>query len=380
MISERNEAYRRARLRKTMDEARLDGFLIVDPLNVSYLTGFRGDDSYLWVGDVGAVLLSDTRFEEQIKEEAPDLDALIRRSGETTLGLLTAAVADSRYSSASPKRVGIEAASTTVSLFNSLREKFPDVEFVPRANDVERLREIKDASEIAAIRAAVEVTIDGFRALKSAILPDATEVDLRDELEYRMRKAGGDDVAFPTIVAFDDRAALPHAIPGRGRKVGESSLILIDWGAKKDAYVGDLTRTFRTERGMNAASESAFARKFREVYDVVLAAHDAAIAAMKPGVRCDEIDGIARKTIADAGFGDFFGHGLGHGIGRFVHDFGGLNPRAERLLEPGMILTVEPGIYLPGWGGVRTEDDVLVTETGVEILSQRLSTDDAELF
>jgi len=195
-----------------------------------------------------------------------------------------------------------------------------------------------------------------------------------------MRKAGGDDVAFPTIVAFDDRAALPHAIPGRGRKVGESSLILIDWGAKKDAYVGDLTRTFRTERGLNAAPGSEFARKFREVYDVVLAAHDAAIAAMKPGVRCDEIDGIARRTIADAGFGDFFGHGLGHGIGRFVHDFGGLNPRAERLLEPGMILTVEPGIYLPGWGGVRTEDDVLVTENGVEILSQRLSTDDAALF
>ncbi|MBR4105073.1 MAG: aminopeptidase P family N-terminal domain-containing protein, partial [Thermoguttaceae bacterium] len=179
MTAERNEAYRRARLRKTMDEARLDGFLIVDPLNVSYLTGFRGEDSYFWLGDVGAVLLSDTRFEEQIKEEAPDLDALIRRSGETTLGLLDGAVANAAYSSRRPKRVGIEAASTTVSLFNALREKFPDVEFVPRANDVERLREIKDASEIAAIRAAVDVTIDGFRALKSAILPDATEVDLR---------------------------------------------------------------------------------------------------------------------------------------------------------------------------------------------------------
>lgn len=376
----RNEAARRERLRKAMDEARLDGFLIVDPLNVSYLTGFRGDDSYLWIGDVGAVLLSDSRFEEQIKEEAPDLDALIRRSGETTLGLLEGAVANPAYSSRRPKRVGVEAESTTVSLFNSLREAFPDVEFAPRNAEVERLREIKDAAEIAAIRAAIDVTIDGFQALKSAILPDATEVDLRDELEYRMRKAGGDDVAFPTIVAFDERAALPHAIPGRGRRVGGSSLILIDWGAKKDAYVGDLTRTFRTERGLNAAAGSVFERKFREVYDVVLAARDAAIAAMTPGVRCNEIDRIARQTIADAGFGDFFGHGLGHGIGRFVHDFGGLNPRSERQLEPGMALTVEPGIYLHGWGGIRVEDDVLVLENGVEVLSRRLSTDDAALF
>ncbi len=371
----RYETARRDKLSAQLAKANLDGFLVVNPINVSYLTGFNGDDSFLWVGDSGAVLLSDSRFEEQIKEETPDLPALIRVSGETTLGLLSKAVADKRFSSTPPKRIGFEADSTTVALFNSLKSSFPDVEWVARSSEVERLRSIKDESEIAAIRAAIDVSIDAYRATRSALEPTATEVDLRDELDYRMRKLGADGVGFPTIVAFDARAALPHAIPKRGRTVAESSTILIDWGAIKDGYVGDLTRTFRTPKGLEPGN-AEFEGRFRRVFDVVRAAHDAAIAAMKPGVLCSKIDKIARKTIADAGFGDFFGHGLGHGIGRVVHDFGGLNPRSDAPLEPGMILTVEPGIYLPGWGGVRLEDDVLVGADGVEVLSARLPLDD----
>ena len=371
------EKSRRDKFYTTLERDRLDGYLIVDPCNVSYLTGFNGDDSYLWIGDAGACLLSDTRFEEQIKEESPDVGALIRCSGQTTIGLLEQAVSDVRYSSAFPKRVGIEASSTTVALFRSLRHTFPDVEFVPCEGDVEKLREIKDEGEIQAIRNAIDVTIDAYLDVKKAIGSDATEVDIRDELEYRMRKLGGDDVAFPSIVAFDARAALPHAIPTRRGKVADASAVLIDWGAKKDGYVGDMTRSYLTEKGFDPSNESkAYRAKFDEVFKIVLDAHDAAIDAMKPGVSCNEIDKIARDVIAAAGYGDYFGHGLGHGIGRVVHDHGGLSPSHKAPLAPNMVLTVEPGIYLPGWGGIRIEDDVLVVADGVEILTRRLGVDE----
>ena len=371
------EKSRRDKFYTTLERDRLDGYLIVDPCNVSYLTGFNGDDSYLWIGDAGACLLSDTRFEEQIKEESPDVGALIRCSGQTTIGLLEQAVSDVRYSSAFPKRVGIEASSTTVALFRSLRHTFPDVEFVPCEGDVEKLREIKDEGEIQAIRNAIDVTIDAYLDVKKAIGSDATEVDIRDELEYRMRKLGGDDVAFPSIVAFDARAALPHAIPTRRGKVADASTVLIDWGAKKDGYVGDMTRSYLTEKGLDPSNESkAYRAKFDEVFKIVLDAHDAAIGAMKPGVPCNEIDKIARDVIAAAGYGDYFGHGLGHGIGRVVHDHGGLSPSHKAPLAPNMVLTVEPGIYLPGWGGIRIEDDVLVVADGVEILTRRLGVDE----
>lgn len=371
------EKSRRDKFYTTLERDRLDGYLIVDPCNVSYLTGFNGDDSYLWIGDAGACLLSDTRFEEQIKEESPDVGALIRCSGQTTIGLLEQAVSDVRYSSAFPKRVGIEASSTTVALFRSLRHTFPDVEFVPCEGDVEKLREIKDEGEIQAIRNAIDVTIDAYLDVKKVIGSDATEVDIRDELEYRMRKLGGDDVAFPSIVAFDARAALPHAIPTRRGKVADAAAVLIDWGAKKDGYVGDMTRSYLTEKGLDPSNESkAYRAKFDEVFKIVLDAHDAAIDAMKPGVPCNEIDKIARDVIAAAGYGDYFGHGLGHGIGRVVHDHGGLSPSHKAPLAPNMVLTVEPGIYLPGWGGIRIEDDVLVVADGVEILTRRLGVDE----
>ena len=365
------EQARRERLIAVMNEAGLDGYLIQDPVNVSYLTGFRGDDSLLWLGDAGACILSDTRFEEQLKEECSDLASFIRQSGETTRDLLKKAVVDARFCSSYPKRVGIESATTSVAYLSSLRKNLPDVEFIERYQDVERLRSIKDEDEIVAIQAAIDVSIDAYRDVREWVGADASEVDFRDELEYRMRKRGGDDVSFPSIVAFDERAALPHAIPSRACRYGAARMVLVDWGAKKDGYVGDLTRSFLTQRGLSDA-QSEYRKKFDEIFKIVLEAHDKAIEAIKPGTPCDVIDAIARNTIRDAGYGERFGHGLGHGIGRVVHDFGGFSPKATDLLEKNMILTVEPGIYLPDWGGIRIEDDVLVTETGCVVLSQRL--------
>ncbi len=369
------ESLRREKLMEVMRDENLDGYLVVDPVNVSYLTGFQGEDSYLWIGDGYACLLSDTRFEEQIKEECPDIEAAIRCSGQSTLGLIKGVIADSDSSKKAPKRIGIEGASTTVALLNAMRQTLPYAEFVARNSDVERLRSIKDESEIAEIRQAIDITIRAYRFLRETATNDMSEVDLRDELEYRMRKEGGDDVSFPSIIAFDARAALPHAIPQRKGKLGDANMVLIDWGAKRNGYVGDLTRSFLTEKGESLASRE-FKAKFDSIFNIVLEAHDKAIEMIKPGIPCREIDKVARDVIRNAGYGDYYGHGLGHGIGRVVHDYGGFSPSAQGVVEENMIITVEPGIYLPGWGGIRIEDDILATPEGCEIMSSSLRVDE----
>ncbi len=370
---ERREKKRREEIRRIMEREGLDGYLIVDPVNVSYLTGFSGGDSYLWIGDVGCILLSDSRYTEQIKEEAADIDFVVRRSGEMTIGLLEAVMNDSEYSSRLPRRIAVESCSTTVELYRTVYEEFPMIEFVPRKYDVERLREIKDEKEIELIKSAITTSIRAYRSVIANVALDATEVDFRDELEFRMRRLGGDDVAFPSIVAYDGRAALPHAVPTRGTLMKDASLVLVDWGAKQNGYVGDLTRTFLTSRGKE---QKVFCSEFKKIFDVVLQAHNKAIEAMKPGVRCADVDKIARDVISTAGYGAYFGHSLGHGIGKVVHDYGGLSPRTDAVLQANMVLTVEPGIYLPGWGGIRIEDDVLITEWGTEILSKELADDE----
>jgi len=366
----KREKTRRDNLRKIMEQEGIDGYLIVDPVNVSYLTGFNGEDSYLWMGNVGSVLLSDSRFTEQVKEEVEDIDAVFRRSGETTIGLLECVMHDRKYSSKLPRQLGIEACSTTIDLYKKVYEDFPMIELVIRKYDVERLREIKDDKEIELIRSAINTSILAYRETRATLSLDATEVDFRDELEYRMRKRGGDDAAFASIVAYDERAALPHAIPSRGTSMKDSSLVLVDWGVKQNGYVGDLTRTFLTDYGQ---TQREFSSEFKKIFDIVLLAHNKAIETMRPGVRCADVDKIARDVISYAGYGAYFGHGLGHGIGRVVHDYGGFSPSSKVELQANMVLTVEPGIYLPGWGGIRIEDDVLITESGVEVLSKELS-------
>ena len=226
---------------------------------------------------------------------------------------------------------------------------------------VETLREIKDREEIRAIRDSIRCAEKGFEIVRHSLRPDQTEIDVRNELEYQMRKMGADDRGFPTIAAVGPRAALPHAVPTDRFRVRDAELLLIDWGAKKNFYVSDLTRVLIT-----AAKPSS---KLRKIYQIVLDAQKAAIAAIRPGVMAEEVDAAARRVIENAGFGKAFHHGLGHGIGLVVHDQGRLSVGCKTPLRPGMVLTVEPGIYLPDWGGVRIEDDILVTRSGVTVLS-----------
>lgn len=342
------------RLRSAMKKAGLRSLLVSHVSNVTYLTGFTGDSSYLWVGPNEEVLISDGRYTTQLEEECPGLRVHLRKVGqkmsEAAAQVLTTVKATG---------VGFEAATMTVAVRDAIAEKLPKVSLKPTADLVEALRQVKDKEEIAAIRTAIEQAERAFRLIQAAATGEHTEKRLADELEMALRRFGATESSFPPIIAAGPRAALPHA-RASGVPIGGHELVLIDWGARHGLYISDLTRVWVTAR---------ISPKLERVYRVVSEAQRAAIAAIRPGVTAKQVDTVARGVIHDAGFGAHFTHGLGHGIGLEVHEEPRLSATNEHELVPGMVLTIEPGIYLPGWGGIRLEDDVLVTKTGAETLS-----------
>ncbi len=345
---------RRERLRKAMKKASLDALLITDFHNVTYLTGFTGDDSYLIVRGKGETVLSDPRYVTQLAEECPGVDVQIRPPGVNMVQAVARNVGP-----ANSVRLGIEGDSMTVALRERIAHKLPKAELVTTSGLVEKLRLIKDKDEITRLRKAVWQAEKAFGVLRSVLRPEMTEKEAADLLEHQLRLFGAKDASFPTIVAVGPRAALPHATP-TSKKIGEDDFVLVDWGASEGLYRSDLTRVLVTGR---------ISPKLERVYRVVLEAQTQAIAAIRPGVVAHDVDQIARSVIDKAGFGRRFRHGLGHGLGLLVHEGPRLAVRDQTVLRPGMVVTVEPGIYLPGWGGVRIEDDVLVTRTGHEVLT-----------
>ncbi len=345
---------RRHKLRRALEKAGADALLVTNFTNVTYLTGFTGDDSYLLVHRDGAVVVSDPRYTTQLGEQCPELDANIRKPGVS----MTKAVGKA-LRAAKVGCLAIEADSMTVALHGRLASELPKLKIVATTGLVENLRQIKDRHEVALLREAVRQAEKAFAVLRAAILPEKTEKQLADELDQQMRLFGAKGSAFPPIVAAGPRAALPHAEP-IDEPVGRSGFVLIDWGASQGLYNSDLTRVLLTGR---------ISPKIERIYRVVLDAQTQAIAAIRPGATAHDIDAIARDIIADAGFRRFFGHGLGHGLGLQVHEAPRLAAKSSTVLKPGMVVTVEPGIYLPDYGGVRIEDDVLVTRDGCEVLT-----------
>ncbi len=347
-------AGRRDKLRRAVKAAGADGLLVTNFTNVTYLTGFTGEDSYLLVRRDGDLLLSDTRFETQLSEECPDLAARCRTQAGTMLEELGKAVKAAKIG-----RLGIEADSMTVALRDEIAAALPKVEPAPTKGLVEELRQIKDKDEVERIRRAARIAKKAFGVLRAGLRPENTEIQLANELEHQMRLFGAKCRGFQSIVAIGPRAALPHAVPS-DRRIEQSDFVLVDWGANEGLYISDLTRMLVTGK---------ISAKFKRIYNVVLKAQTAAIKAIGPGVEAREVDKVARGIIADAGFGRNFSHGLGHGLGLEVHEAPRLAGKSPTVLKPGMVITVEPGIYLPGFGGVRIEDDVLVTRKGREVLS-----------
>lgn len=345
---------RRKKLRDLIREAKVDALLVTNFTNVTYLTGFTGDDSYLLMTLDGETLITDPRYTTQLDEECPGLALEIREPG---VKMMTAVV--KVLTAARPERLGLEGNSATIGFERALAKEFPKTEIVATEGLVERLRIVKDKTEVVATRVACMQAKRAYDVVRASLTGNMTELEVATELEYQARRFGAKSLSFPAIVAVGPRAALPHARP-TSRKLGESDFTLIDWGVNSGLYMSDLTRIIVTGR---------ISPKLRKIYGIVLKAQLAAIDAIRPGRTCEQMDGVARRIIAKAGYGKEFGHGLGHGTGLEIHEAPRLAVGQETKLQPGMIVTVEPGIYVPGWGGVRIEDDILVTRTGHEVLT-----------
>lgn len=338
-----------------LDRIEVDALLVTDDTNVRYLSGFTGDSSALLVERSRTTMISDGRFETQLREECPDLAVAIRPPSEAS-GTFFAGVIRDR----SLRRVGFEAEQMTVAGFAQLSKQTPGIDWVETSNEVERLRSIKDVDEIATIREAVQIAERAFRSVCPRITPNTTEREIAFELEAVMRTLGADGVSFPPIVAAGPAGALPHYRPGSAA-VGDAPTLLIDWGASFRGYASDLTRTLRL---------STPSPRFRDAYEAVRESQMAAIEAIGPGIEARHVDGVARRILAAAGLAEAFKHSLGHGLGREVHESPRLAAVSDDTLRPGMVVTVEPGVYFEGEFGIRIEDDVLVTETGHELLGR----------
>ena len=345
---------RRDKLRRQIKQEGLDALLVTNFKNVTYLTGFTGDDSFLLVTAKDDLLISDQRYTTQLEEECPGLELAIRAPGTKMLEFTAKNVEKAKAA-----RLGIEAESMTVGLRDGLAAAVSKAELVPTANWVEELRVVKDRDEIDRTRRACELARRAFDVVRAKLTPAMTEMEVANELEYQARRFGAKGMSFESIVAVGPRAALPHARPTR-RRIGESEFTLIDWGVNEGLYMSDLTRVLATAK---------ISPKLRKLYGVVLKAQLAGIEAVKPGATCEQVDRAARAVIEQAGHGKAFGHGLGHGIGLEIHEAPRLAQGQQTVLKPGMIVTVEPGIYFAGWGGIRIEDDVLVTRDGHEVLT-----------
>ncbi len=345
---------RREKLRKLLKKSGAEALLATSVPNVTYLTGFSGDSSYLLLSQEHQLLISDGRYVTQIEEECPGLEMNIRRPGvlihQQVVKVLRAA---------GISKLAIEAESMTVATRERIAEKIQKLEIGSTTGMVEHLRQVKDKDELALIRQAARIAEKSFAVIRAGLRPEQTEKEIGAALEHQFRLFGGDGPAFASIVAVGPRAALPHA-GLTDRQVGEGDLLLVDWGAQWRLYKSDLTRVLITGR---------ISTKLRRVYEVVLSAQARAIAAIRPGIPTTEVEAAARSVIAEAGLGRRFNHAIGHGFGLEIHESPRMSGKNTATLKPGMVVTVEPGVYIPGWGGIRIEDDILVTRDGHEVLT-----------
>lgn len=339
------------KLRQKMNEKGIEGAIISKRENRFYISGFSGSDGLAVITENKAIIITDSRYTQQAKSEAPDYEVTLIRGGvsplETALSILK---------SLKISNVGIEGHSVNVNEFDYIKSKFEDINFVKTQGLVEEIRVIKDLHEIDVIRAAQDITDKAFSYILGLIKPGAVEKDLAVELEYFMKKNGAQGTAFDTIFASGLRGSLPHGAPTE-RKLQIGDFITIDFGARFGFYCSDMTRTVL----LGKPSDEQLV-----VYNTVLDAQEKAISHIKPGLFGKDVDKIARDIISKKGFGNYFGHGLGHGVGVEVHEAPRISPQGDVKLLPGMVITVEPGIYIENFGGVRIEDMLVVTENGCE--------------
>lgn len=343
-------AERRARVRERLTD--VDALYVTTPANVRYLTGFTGSNGQLLLGPE-PVFYTDGRYAEQSASEVPDVERAVYSGSIKVSDLLAKRFADNGLS-----KLGVEAQHMTLATRDRLSSALDGIEFVPTVELVEGVRQRKDAGEIDAIRKAQRIA----EAAVTSVLRDwagGSENELALALEWAIRTSGAEGVSFDVIVATGAHSALPHATP-RSMPADLEGVLLIDIGAKADGYCSDMTRTYLGPRAPDP---------IRAVHAAVGAALETACSAVGPGTKATDVDRAARDVLDEAGFGHAFVHSTGHGVGLEIHEGPTLAPTSDDVLEPGMIVTVEPGVYLAGVGGVRIEDLLVVTEDGADNLT-----------
>jgi len=332
----------------------LDFLLVTFLPHVRYLSGYSGSNGMILLSAGSSVFFTDFRYKDQAKEQVRNMkvttverDLFSSLSGEALLR-------EKRI------KLGFEANHLSCQVYRRLKSLLPDCLLVSTEGIVETLTVRKDKGEIGKIRKAVRITDRAFSEILDFIKPGVKELDIAAELEYRMKKHGSSAPYFETIVASGKRGALPHGVAS-SKRIRKGEFVTMDFGAVFDGYTADMTRTVVVGKA---------SKKQSRVYKLVLRAQRRAISRAKSRMKACDLDKTARDVIKRAGYGKYFGHGLGHGIGLLVHDNPAVNPTNQLRLEPGMVITIEPGVYIPNWGGVRIEDDILITQRGCQNLTK----------
>lgn len=330
----------------------LDAIFITSPETVRYLTGFSGTEGSLLLLKDQGFFLSDGRYTAQAGEQVKDFKVIIFKEKWKTLAKLI-----SRFKI---KSIGYESKNLCLDLFNSMKKEAGTVKFDPLAEKLDSLRAIKETTEIRALKKAAAIAAESLEEVIPMIRPGVKEIEIASELEYRMRKKGGERIAFQTIVASGWRSALPHG-NATEKIIKKGEFVTIDYGVMYEGYISDETCTFVVGKPTS---------KQKKIYDAVKKAHDLAIRKITVNRPLKNIDAAARNHIEKAGYGKYFTHSTGHGLGLCVHEYPVVSLHSKVTVKPGMVFTVEPGIYVPKWGGVRIEDTILVRKQGVEFITK----------
>lgn len=341
------------KLQKTLSNENLEVLLVTFLPHVRYLSGYSGTNGLILISPHHSIFLTDFRYQEQVKQQVKDSKVVIVQRD------LYSGLPDLPILKTTRIKMGFESEHLSCKVYRRLKDLLPDCILVPIEKVVESFTLIKDQNEVEKIQKAAEITDLVFSEILNLIKPGVVELDLAAEIEYRMKGFGSSTPYYETIVASGKRAALPHGVASN-KKIQKGDFVTMDFGAVMDGYTADLTRTVVVGKAN---------KKQKDVYNAVLKAQRQAILKVKPRIKACDLDKIARDIIKKAGYGKYFGHGLGHGIGLQIHDNPAINPTNQLLLESGMVITIEPGIYIPNWGGVRIEDDVVITQKGYEVLT-----------
>ncbi|MFD1850599.1 M24 family metallopeptidase [Oceanobacillus bengalensis] len=339
------------KLKTALEANELDAIIVSSPFNRRYITGFTGTAGVAIISKTDNRFITDFRYTEQATTQAQEFQ-VIEHKQQIELEI------KDQLKKMQVKRVGFEKDYVTFTAFETYKALF-EVELIPVSGLIEEIRMIKTSEELDTMKKAAKIADDAFLHIRSFIKPGVKEIEISNELEFFMRRQGATSSSFDTIVASGVRSALPHGVAS-DKEIKSGELVTLDYGALFEGYCSDITRT---------VAVGEISSELRNIYNTVLEANIRGIKGIKPGITGVEADALTRDYITEKGYGEYFGHSTGHGVGLEVHEGPSLSTRSKSTLEPGMIVTVEPGIYIAGLGGCRIEDDVVVTEDGNERLT-----------